>query len=270
MLKPHRIGGWALVGLLVAGTTTTTRAADLDEAGFGDLSGIAASPTPWMLSGGVNLLSGRTGAAYDVELEEYVQDHDLVSFTIPAGHQLDSIGVPFVAVEDAYGFVGLQPGTPWLDQLGELMTGEFLIGWALFNEDSGVDDLLSLMLQNVPEAGATSPLPAGVYTFELQDFNGLFDYRLAFNVSATSTAIPGDFDGSGTVDDLDLAQWQGDFGLNGDSDADGDGDSDGADFLVWQRALGTSNPLTTVPEPAAAVLAVLALAVLPQRRRQAR
>ena len=37
------------------------------------------------------------------------------------------------------------------------------------------------------------------------------------------------------VDADDLAQWEGDFGLNGNSDADGDSDSDGADFLVWQR-----------------------------------
>ena len=40
-----------------------------------------------------------------------------------------------------------------------------------------------------------------------------------------------DFDEDGDVDAADLAQWQGDLGLNGDSDADGDGDSDGAIFL---------------------------------------
>ncbi|MCG8448802.1 MAG: hypothetical protein MI725_04370, partial [Pirellulales bacterium] len=65
----------------------------------------------------------------------------------------------------------------------------------------------------------------------------------------------GDFNGDGKVDALDLAQWQGDYGLNGESDADGDGDSDGADFLLWQRNFGVGVPTPTaalsVPEPGA-------------------
>jgi hypothetical protein len=63
-----------------------------------------------------------------------------------------------------------------------------------------------------------------------------------------------DFDEDGDVDGDDLAQWEGDFGVNGLSDADDDGDSDGDDFLAWQRQLGSGLPATgasaTVPEPA--------------------
>jgi hypothetical protein len=77
-----------------------------------------------------------------------------------------------------------------------------------------------------------------------------------------TTSTPGDFDGDGVVDGDDLVQWQGDFGVNGDSDADGDGDSDGADFLVWQRNRIPASPAasanTTVPEPRAALLALAA------------
>ncbi len=54
-------------------------------------------------------------------------------------------------------------------------------------------------------------------------------------VSNAVAHIPGDFNHDGAVDAADLAQWKGDFALNGDSDADNDGDSDGADFLAWQR-----------------------------------
>ena len=82
---------------------------------------------------------------------------------------------------------------------------------------------------------------------------------------------PGDFDGDGEVDAADLAEWRGDFGVNGGSDSDGDGDSDGADFLFWQRQLGNGQRAvavnTAVPEPgagplaAAAMLAVLAASV---------
>lgn len=78
-----------------------------------------------------------------------------------------------------------------------------------------------------------------------------------------SAPIPGDFDGDGDVDQFDLVQWQGDYGLNGDSDADNDGDSDGADYLAWQQAfeggqsLGSSS--TVVPEPSTLISAGLAV-----------
>ena len=57
---------------------------------------------------------------------------------------------------------------------------------------------------------------------------------------AASPALAADFDGNNVVDDLDLVQWEGDFGVNGDSDADGDGDTDIADLLVWQQEFGES------------------------------
>jgi hypothetical protein len=71
-----------------------------------------------------------------------------------------------------------------------------------------------------------------------------------------------DFDHDGDVDADDLTQWKGDFGLNDDSDADSDGDSDGADFLAWQRQLGSPSSLaaSSVPEPGA--LALIAAAPL--------
>ncbi len=68
---------------------------------------------------------------------------------------------------------------------------------------------------------------------------------------ASPPPLPGDFNDDGMVDGDDLAQWQGDFGVNGESDADADGDSDGADFLVWQQYVGASNlgaTATPVPE----------------------
>jgi hypothetical protein len=51
--------------------------------------------------------------------------------------------------------------------------------------------------------------------------------------------------------------------MSADSDADNDGDSDGADFLAWQRRLGSALAATAataaVPEPPAIVLVVGAL-----------
>jgi fibronectin-binding autotransporter adhesin len=83
-----------------------------------------------------------------------------------------------------------------------------------------------------------------------------------------------DFDGDGDVDGDDLDQWQGDFGVNNLSDADADGDSDGVDFLAWQRQVGSGAPLeanaTGVPEPAAFMLACLAVTPLGGRARRRR
>jgi T5SS/PEP-CTERM-associated repeat protein len=80
-----------------------------------------------------------------------------------------------------------------------------------------------------------------------------------------SPQLSADFDNDGDVDGDDLDQWQGDFGLNGESDADRDGDSDGSDFLAWQRQLvGPPSHLpvgVAVPEPAALALALVAAAL---------
>ncbi len=77
----------------------------------------------------------------------------------------------------------------------------------------------------------------------------------------SSAPVPGDFDGDGDVDAADLAQWQGDYGQNGDSDADADGDSDGTDFLRWQQESagiqGLISDSVVVPEPTTMIYAAM-------------
>ncbi|MAT68268.1 MAG: hypothetical protein CMJ58_01970 [Planctomycetaceae bacterium] len=88
-----------------------------------------------------------------------------------------------------------------------------------------------------------------------------------------------DFDESGLVDGADLLIWQRGVGLTGQTstttgDATGEGNVDAADLALWQQQYGgTTDPAaagTSVPEPATAALAlvaVLTLAVVPTRRR---
>lgn len=77
---------------------------------------------------------------------------------------------------------------------------------------------------------------------------------------SNSLAPDADFDGVGVVDGIDLAQWEDDFGQNGQSDADRDGDSDGADFVYWQRQFGATSGADAriVPEPKTSLLAAVA------------
>jgi hypothetical protein len=67
------------------------------------------------------------------------------------------------------------------------------------------------------------------------------------------------------VDDSDLAQWADDLGVGGGSDADGNLRTDGADFLAWQRQLGTAasgGAAAGVPEPGRLPLVNMALIYL--------
>lgn len=84
--------------------------------------------------------------------------------------------------------------------------------------------------------------------------------------------IPGDFDFDGDVDVADFPLWQTAFASTAGGDADGDLDSDGADFLIWQQNLGVDlapavGAGTSVPEPTAASLTILAAGLVLARRR---
>jgi hypothetical protein len=101
-------------------------------------------------------------------------------------------------------------------------------------------------------------------------------------------SLSADFNDSNIVDGADLTAWKNAFGPGANADADGDGDSDGADFLAWQRQLGSSGGgssstegflgvkftiqqsglAVAVPEPAAAVLWLSALWPLACQRRR--
>jgi hypothetical protein len=88
--------------------------------------------------------------------------------------------------------------------------------------------------------------------------------RLRFVVVGSAVAGPTDFNLDGRIDAGDLAIWRGHFDTSvpggiATGDADRDDDTDGADFLAWQRGLGTGAPaltLTAAPEPGSLALVV--------------
>ena len=118
----------------------------------------------------------------------------------------------------------------------------------------GSDTIDSLFVDGISQpAGTWGGLGSGAqFTSPFLEGTGLLQ------VSTFVAPLPGDFNSDGHVDADDLTQWQGDFGLNGDSDADVDADSDGTDFLTWQRGIGVASLATTqaIPEPSTAMLLV--------------
>ena len=142
-------------------------------------------------------------------------------------------------------------------------------------------------------------LPSG-YNWNL--FDDSFSDSVILEAVSVAT-IPGDFDGNGVVNHLDLEVWEAGFGtiytgldflvwqqnltptLPGDFNNDNvvnhldlitwqegysSGLYDGLDFLVWQQNLGAGSVQinsTPVPEPTSIVLASLAAVIFSRRRR---
>lgn len=91
--------------------------------------------------------------------------------------------------------------------------------------------------------------------------------------SYVNTAVPAfaaDLNVDGQVDGEDLAIWTAGFGESLAGDVDGDSDSDGDDFLLWQQQFGAGvlSGARATPEPAGALLALIAMQTLGHGRRR--
>jgi hypothetical protein len=173
----------ALAVVALGCSAAVGRAAAYVESIQGDLSGVAAAPTPWVLELGANPLTGTAG----VNLNTGANDYDLVAFTVPAGLRLDSILVtnyqnanPF-----ALAFFGLQAGTPWLDGFGFNIGGNFLMGWSHLDSTMVDVDLLYAIQDHANDPPFAIPLGSGAYTMLIQDVDTSFDYTLTFYAAST-------------------------------------------------------------------------------------
>ncbi len=113
---------------------------------------------------------------------------------------------------------------------------------------------------------------------ELKHLNSMFADGEVFGIPmgggvlAATAPKPGDFNVDGRVDHQDLDIWSSNVGMTTgaslfDGDANGDNRVTGSDYLVWQRNFDpTTTELSTVPEPATAIMLTIVLAsLLPQR-----
>jgi hypothetical protein len=91
-------------------------------------------------------------------------------------------------------------------------------------------------------------------------------------VTLLTPAVPGDYNGDGSVDESDYAAWRGGFASMSDH-GNGDGVVDAADYVIWRKHAALSGAGSAavnsqnVPEPATAILAVLIAASINFRRR---
>jgi len=174
----------ALVSALVcAGVMTGAQAATAwDEAASGDLANLGTSPTLVSLGLGSNTLTGTTGRD-----GAGVVDRDYFTFTLADGWQLDSLMLlPGTTIlgPSSLGFVAVQAGSQMtVDPTGGDPTN--LLGWWHYSENDIDTDILPLIGLGWGAIGFAGPLPAGIYTFWVQETaTGSAAYNFDFNVTA--------------------------------------------------------------------------------------
>lgn len=144
-----------------------------DESVGGDLSGDRLAPTSLSFDLGSNAIAGSTTQG----------DLDYVTIFAPAPI-VAIVLTDYVSTNDV-AFIGLQAGTTFTEpNVGA--NPENLLGWTHFGPGTAGDlnlDLLPVLGSAIPAIGFTGPLPAGSYTFWIQQTSAApTAYRFAFVV----------------------------------------------------------------------------------------
>lgn len=171
-----------LTALVVALSAATSAHAIVihDESVNGDLSNDRFNPTPYNLAMG----------ASSVIATSVQGDREFFSLTIPAGLQLSSIIQVSYVGDDGVAFAAVQAG-PQLTVDPDSFDATGLLGWTHFGPFIFVDgsDILPMMGEGFGADGFVPPLPAGTYTFWLQQAGtSPSTYQLDFVVTPAPSA----------------------------------------------------------------------------------
>ena len=158
-----------------------------NESVSGDLSNSGLTPTLLTVSLGSNDVFGTTGRNATTGV-----DRDYFTFTIPQGQYLTAITVlPGTQTLGPMGesFIGIESG-PEVTVSPAATTAAGLLGWYHYDTgDIGVNILPLMGTSGLGSTGFTTPLPAGTYSFWVQEGNvGTVPYGLEFTVATPEPA----------------------------------------------------------------------------------
>jgi hypothetical protein len=154
-----------------------------NETVSGDLSNSFSAPTLLTVSFGANDVLGSTGKSATTG----VIDRDYFTFTVAPGLELTGVTVlPGTQTLGPLGdsFIGVESGTMLVNpQTAVDATG--LLGWDHYGtNDTGVNILPLMGISSMNSTGFSGPLPAGTYSFWVQEATvGSVNYGLEFTVA---------------------------------------------------------------------------------------
>ncbi len=157
-----------------------------NESVSGDLSNSGLTPTLLTVSLGLNDLFGTTGKTGTVI------DRDYFTFTVPQGMELTAITVlPGTQTLGTLGdsFIGIELG-PEVTVSTAATDATGLLGWFHYDTgDIGVNILPLMGTSGLGSTGFIAPLPAGTYSFWVQEASaGTVPYGLEFTVATPEPA----------------------------------------------------------------------------------
>lgn len=191
-------------------------------------------------------------------IESATDDLDFANWNSLSDQGYDAIDGP-----DPDSIIGNGIGETW-DQAGGsddgVLSESFLLSSSVFNPSESVS------LGKAFRVGGD----VSMLTFQYRDLaTGAFVTGEV--VEVTGVDISADFDGDLDVDGADFLVWQRGFGLTGQTnnsngDADGNGTVNSLDLAEWQNQYGAGTPLasnaTAIPEPISSSLLAIALVAL--------
>jgi hypothetical protein len=159
-----------------------------DESVSGDLSNNQAAPNAFTLASGTNSVIGMVGPSA-------TDKQDWIALTIPAGFSLSSDILAAYSSTDPQGFTGVQAGASFVGDpetsassyLGYAHYGTGAMNGAAPLANLVGADLLPIMGNTNDAQGAqgfTGPLPAGTYTFLIQQLGAATTYQFDFVVTS--------------------------------------------------------------------------------------
>lgn len=171
----------AVAALLPTSAWAGAVSAGWNEALQGDFSNNGLTPNFVSLSLGSNVVRGTTGR----DAGTLLVDRDYFTITIPDGYELASMIVLDGTTDIGFGsFIGLMTGNTFpIDP--DTFTAEGMLGWTLYDSGNVGGDLLLFMAgPSNGSSGFTPPLPAGNYSFWVQETGvGVANYVFQMNVA---------------------------------------------------------------------------------------